>query len=101
MFFIKITQLRNSKFYWFNILHYLISCSRFQLPGDLRRGPADARLLRFWIRNATGAWMFFSSECCVLSGSGLRVELITHPELESTLSDMHEVSRNGDGHISP
>ena len=30
--------------------------------------------------NPTGAWMFFCSECCVLSGRGLCDELITHPE---------------------
>jgi hypothetical protein len=30
--------------------------------------------------NPTGAWMFVSCECCVLSGRGLCDELITRPE---------------------
>jgi len=42
--------------------------------------PEAARLLRSWVRIPPGAWMFVCCECCVLSGTGLCDELITHPE---------------------
>jgi hypothetical protein len=38
------------------------------------------RLLRMWVRILPGTWMFFSCECCVLSGRGPCDELITRPE---------------------
>ena len=53
---------------------------RSQWPRDLRRSSAAARLLRLWVRIPPGAWMFVCCECRVLSGRGLRDELITHPE---------------------
>jgi hypothetical protein len=71
-----------------------ISCSRFQLARSLRRGSEAARLFRMWVRNPPGAWMFESSECCVLSDNGQRDELINRPELESTMRDMHQVRGN-------
>ena len=51
-----------------------------QWPRGLRRRPAAARLLRSGVRIPPGAWMFVLCKCCVLSGSGLCDELITHPE---------------------
>jgi hypothetical protein len=51
-----------------------------QLPLDLKRESSAARLLEMRIRIPTGAWMSVSYECCVLSGRGLCVGLITRPE---------------------
>jgi hypothetical protein len=51
-----------------------------QWPRDLRRRSSAARLLRLWVRIPLGAWMFVCYECCVLSGRGLCVGLITRPE---------------------
>lgn len=45
-----------------------------------RRGSSATRLLGLWGRIPPGAWMFLSCECCVLSGRGLCVGLITHLE---------------------
>jgi hypothetical protein len=53
---------------------------RSQWPRGLRRGSAAVRLLGLWIRIPPGAWMSVSFECCVLSGRGLCVGLITSPE---------------------
>jgi hypothetical protein len=39
-----------------------------------------ARLLGLWVRILPETWMFVSCECCVLSGRGLYVGLITLPE---------------------
>jgi len=44
------------------------------------RGSAAAGILRFWVRIHTGTWMYVCCECCVLSGRGLCVGLITRPE---------------------
>jgi len=46
----------------------------------LRWRSTAARLLRLWVRIPRGAWRFVCCECCVLSGRGLRDELITRPE---------------------
>jgi hypothetical protein len=46
----------------------------------LRRGSSAATLLRLRIRIPPGEWMSVSCEFCVLSGTGLCVELITRPE---------------------
>ena len=46
----------------------------------LRRRFAAARLLGLWVRIPPGEWTFVCCECCVLSGRGLRDELITRPE---------------------
>ena len=59
---------------------YIIYTGRFQWPSGLRRGSATVRLLRSWIRIPPRAWMFVSSDYCVLSGWGLCDELITRPE---------------------
>jgi len=50
------------------------------VASGLRRRSAAARLMRSWVRIPPGAWMFVCCECCVLSGRGLCVELITRPE---------------------
>ena len=55
-------------------------CGRSQWPCGLRRGSAVARLLGLWVRIPPEAWMSVSCECCVLSGRGLCVGLITCPE---------------------
>jgi len=39
-----------------------------------------ARSLGLWVHIPQGAWMSVSCECCVLSGRGLCIGLITHPE---------------------
>ena len=62
--------------FWF---HQLITC-RSHWPRGLRRRSAPDRLLRLWVRIPPGAWMYVCRECCVLSGTGLCDELITHPE---------------------
>ena len=46
----------------------------------LRRRSAVARLLISWVRIPPWAWIFVFCECCVLSGRGLRDELITRQE---------------------
>jgi len=53
---------------------------RSQWPRSLRRRSAAARLLRSWVRNPPGAWMFVCCECCVLSGRVLCDELIIRLE---------------------
>jgi hypothetical protein len=55
-------------------------CCRSQWPRGLRRGSAGARLLGLRVRIPPGAWMSVSFECCLLSGRGLCVGLITRPE---------------------
>jgi len=53
---------------------------RSQWPCGLRRGSAATRLLGLWVRIPPRAWMFVSCECCILSGRGLCVGLITRPQ---------------------
>ena len=55
------------------------SC-RYCWPCCLRRGSAAARLLGLWVRIPPGEWMCVSCQCCMLSGRGLCLGLITHPE---------------------
>jgi len=54
--------------------------SRSQWSRGLRRWSAAAPLLGLLLRFPPGAWMSVSCECCELSGIGLCVGLITHPE---------------------
>ena len=55
--------------------------SRSYWPRGLWRRSTAARLLRLWVRIASGeAWMSVCRECCVLSGSGLCEGLISRPE---------------------
>jgi hypothetical protein len=51
-----------------------------QWPRSLRCGSAAASLLGLWVEIPPGAWMSVSCECCVMSGRGLCVGLITRPE---------------------
>jgi hypothetical protein len=52
---------------------------RSQWPRDRREGPAATSFLWLWGSNPAGR-MDISCECCVLSGTGLWVGLITRPE---------------------
>ena len=52
---------------------------RSQWPRGLRRRSSSARLLRLWVRIPPGARIFVCCKCCVLSGRGLCVGLITRP----------------------
>jgi hypothetical protein len=52
---------------------------RSQWPRRVICGSVAARLLGLRVRIPPGSWMS-SCECCVLSGSGLRVGLITSLE---------------------
>ena len=54
--------------------------NRSQWPRGLRRGSAAARLLKLWVRISPGAWLSVSSDCCVLSGTGLCDGPMSHPE---------------------
>jgi len=59
----------------------VISCGRSQFSRGLRRGFAVARLLGVRVRIPPGVWMsLVSFVCCVLSGRGLCVGLITRLE---------------------
>jgi hypothetical protein len=51
-----------------------------QLPRDLMRRSAAARLLGLLVRIPPGAWMSVCSECCTFTGRGLCDEPITYPE---------------------
>jgi hypothetical protein len=53
---------------------------RSRWSSGLRRRSAASRLLGLWVRIPPAAWMSVCCECCVLSGRGLCVGLITHPE---------------------
>jgi len=68
-------QLINISIYLCNVVG-----SRSHWPCCLRCGSTVARLLGQWVRIPPGAWMFVSFECSVLSGRGLCVGLIAHPE---------------------
>ena len=54
--------------------------SRSRWPPGLRRGSEAIPLLGLLVRIPPGAWMPVSCECCVLSGRGPCIGLITHPE---------------------
>jgi hypothetical protein len=66
------------------IVIYFCSCnqnwSRSQWPRGLRRGCVATRFLGLWVWIPPGVWMYVSCECCVSSGRGLCVGLITRPE---------------------
>jgi hypothetical protein len=56
-----------------------VSCLS-QWPPGLKRGSAVVLLLGLWVRIPPVAWMSVACECCVFSGRGLCVGLITRPE---------------------
>jgi hypothetical protein len=64
------------KFIWG---HYLLILRQSQWPRGLRRDSAAAGLLELRVRISLGARLFVFCECCVLSGRGLCVGLITRP----------------------
>jgi len=68
-----ITTILTAQFTFIN------SC-RSQWPRGLRRRSAAAGLLRSWVRIQPETWMFVCCDCCVFSGRGLYVGLITRPE---------------------
>jgi len=51
---------------------------KFVYPTNIRS--TDARLLRLWVPIPPVAWMSVCCDCCVLSGRGPCVGLITRPE---------------------
>jgi hypothetical protein len=53
---------------------------RSRWPRGLRRGSVADHLLELPFRIPPGAWMSVFCKCCVLSGRGLCVGLITRPE---------------------
>jgi hypothetical protein len=60
--------------------YIIFLCHRSQWPRGLRRGSAAFRLVGLRVRIPPGARMCVCCECCVLSGRGLCVALITRPE---------------------
>jgi hypothetical protein len=60
--------------------YYRVIASRSRWPRGLRRGSATDRLLGLRVQILPRAWISVSCECDVMSGKGLCVELITHPE---------------------
>jgi len=61
-----------------------------QCPRGLRRTSAAARLLGLRVRIPPGIWMMsVTCECCVLSGRGLYVGIITSPEESYRLCVCH------------
>jgi hypothetical protein len=63
-----------------NIILKSIPLCRSHWPCVLRRVFAAARLLGLRVRIPPGEWMSVSCKCCVLSGGGFCVGLITRPE---------------------
>ena len=54
--------------------------SRAHWPSSLRRRSTVVRLQRLWARNPPRAWMPLCCECCMLSGTGLGLGMMTHIE---------------------
>ena len=73
---------RSFRSWWYS--EYFCGCnlwrSRSHWRRGLRRRSAAARQLRLWFRIPSGAWMSVCCKCCVLSGRGTCVGLITSPE---------------------
>jgi hypothetical protein len=57
-----------------------MAVNRSRWPHSLSHGSVAAHLLGLWEQILPGACMSVSCECYVLSGRGLCVRLITHPE---------------------
>jgi len=68
--------------YILSMMYFANYCkwSWFWWPHGLRCGSVPACLVGLWVGILPGAWMFVSCECCVLSGRGLCIGLITHIE---------------------
>jgi len=71
----KFTNWSSAKFVFYKAL-----ICRSQRPRRLKRWSATACFQGLWVRIPPRTWKFVSSECCVLSGKGLCVGLITRPE---------------------
>jgi hypothetical protein len=84
------------KFKWFCLkAYYYTWYIQKAVASGLRRRPAAARLLGLWVRIALSEWMFISCECCVLSGRGLCVGLITPPgESPSVYVSLNVIRQN-------
>jgi hypothetical protein len=78
--FIQFNPLGSHFLLLFKVLCTFKIQRRSQWPRGLRRGSAAIRLLALRVRIPLGAWVSVSCECCVLSGRGLCVGLITRPE---------------------
>jgi hypothetical protein len=75
-----LLRLNNLLFMFTNNSNVELWNCRSQWPRGLRRGSAAACLLVLRVRIPPRAWMSVSCECCVLSGRGLSVGLVTRPE---------------------
>jgi hypothetical protein len=69
----QFAMKQQDKYFYYNSQMYTAS-----VPVAARS--KAVRLLRFWVRFLSGAWMFVSCVCCVLSGRCLYDELTTRPE---------------------
>ena len=78
--------LRCFVLYWRHCLHTNLYWRRLSIMrrSQWSRGPspgsAAACLLGLWVRIPPRAWMLISCECCMMSGRGLCVGLITRPK---------------------
>jgi len=71
-----------AKMYVFPFIFYPTQFTnwRSQSPRGLKCRFTAVHLLGSWFRFPPGVWIFVCCVCCVLSGRGLCVELITRPE---------------------
>ena len=67
-FFLEREEQSPFPFYGCIYMYICLYRCRSQWPRGLRRRSAAARLLKSWVRNPPGAWMFVCCECCVLCG---------------------------------
>ena len=70
----------DAKFYFFFFFNMVISVLYMFRAFKCLPVPVAARKLRSCVRIPPVTWMFVYCECCVLSGSGLCIGLITRPE---------------------
>jgi hypothetical protein len=79
----NMTQQRCQSFLLDIIKSYyrvFVPASHSQWTRGLRRESAAVCLLGLWVQIQSGAWMSVCCECCVLSGRGFCVGLITRTE---------------------
>ena len=72
--------IRHSICLFFNILHYINIMQPNSGAAHPRCGADEIRVNGLGFRNPPGARMFIFSGCFVLSGRGIRDELISRPE---------------------
>jgi hypothetical protein len=83
MRFFILNSLKHARNYILPILKFIISAFLLMCQSQWLRGLSRftaARLLRWWVRIPTGAWMFVCFGWCVLLGRGLCDELITRSD---------------------